>query len=165
MRNRQKAVPLWKIGHFFTFFWPFPEFQDPGIPEFRILEFWNSGILEFWKWPIWRHKWYSYFHLAFGQNMPKYAQRQGGKTGTTYAFKSAISRILEFQNSRIRNPEFWDPGILEFWKWPVWRQKHGYYFCLEIGYFQNSRIPGSQNCRLFTVCRLYSLICGLYRTI
>ena len=55
--------------------------------------------------------------------MPKYAQRQGGKTGTTYAFKSAISRILEFQNSRIRNPEFWDPGILEFWKWPEKREK------------------------------------------
>ena len=47
MRSRQKAVPLGKICHFFTFFWPFPEFQDPGIPEFRILEFWNSGILEF----------------------------------------------------------------------------------------------------------------------
>ena len=48
MRSRQKAVPLGKISHFFTFFWPFPEFQDPGIPEFRIpdseiLEFWNSG--------------------------------------------------------------------------------------------------------------------------
>ena len=52
MRNRQKAVPLGKIGHFFTFFWPFPEFQDPGIPEFRILEFWNSGILELPKWTI-----------------------------------------------------------------------------------------------------------------
>ena len=46
----------------------------------------------------------------------RFAQRQGGKNAYTYAFKSAISRILEFQNSRIRNPEFWDPGILEFWK-------------------------------------------------
>ena len=45
MRSRQKAVPSGKICHFFTFFWPFPEFQDPGIPEFRIPD---SGILEFW---------------------------------------------------------------------------------------------------------------------
>ena len=40
MRNRQKAVPLGKISDCFTFF---SVLNISRIPEFRILEFYNSG--------------------------------------------------------------------------------------------------------------------------
>ena len=93
MRNRQKAVPLWKICHFSRFSGHFQNSRIPGSQNsgFRILEFWNSGILEFWKWPIWRKKNAYHFCLQMGH----------------------------FQNSRIlelRNPEFWDPRNVQDWK-------------------------------------------------
>jgi len=114
MRNRQKAVPLGKISNCFTFF---SVLNISRIPEFRILEFWNSGILEFCKWQILRKKWYPYFHLNIGhfQN-----SRIPGSSGFWN------SGILEFWNSRILELfwnsgilEFWNSGILEFWKWPI----------------------------------------------
>ena len=45
----------------------------------------------------------------------RFAQRQGGKNAYTYAFKSAISRILEFQNSRIPESGIRNSGIPGSW--------------------------------------------------
>ena len=74
--------------------WPFPEFQNPGISEFRILEFWNSGILEM-------------------ANL---------KAEVVSVFLPSNWPLPEFQNPGIqefRILEFWNSGIVEFWKWPI----------------------------------------------
>ena len=87
MRNRQKAVPYWKMNDFSRFFgdfyenerfsreeirptlcstsafktvyvyvyayaYAYLEFCNSGNSRIRILEFWNSGILELPKWTI-----------------------------------------------------------------------------------------------------------------
>ena len=80
--------------------WPFPEFQDPGIPEFQILD---SGILEFWN-----------------SGNGKFEGRSGIRIS---AFKLAISGIPESRDPRIPDSGFWNSRILEFWKLPISRKK------------------------------------------
>ena len=115
MRNRQKAVPLWKIYHIFTFFWPFPEFQDSGIPEFRIpdsgfwiLEFWNSRILEMANLKA------EVVSVFLPSNWPFPEPQNPGIP--EFRIRIPEFRILEFWNSGIL--EFWNSGILEFWNSP-----------------------------------------------
>ena len=127
MRSRQKAVPLGKISHFFTFFWPFPEFQDPGIPEFQIpdswiLEFLNSWILELPKWTVLKAE---VEHRVGLQNGPFVEFQYTYTYMYTYTYtvlKEEVEHRLrfqncpfgEFQNSGFRNSGFLNSWILDF---------------------------------------------------
>ena len=116
-----------------------PEFRNSGIPEFRILEFWNSGTPQMdhfkarsgkqsrpSKWPISgipefqnsRIRILEFWNSGTAQ-MDHFEGRSGKQSRP---LKLSIWGVPEFQNSRIpefQNPEFWDPGVLDFWRWPI----------------------------------------------
>ena len=73
--------------------WPFPEFQNSRIPEFQNPEFWDPGILEFWKWPEKREK------------MADFPQRNG--------FLAVAYRLL------LRKPFIFPEKLAKVWENPV----------------------------------------------
>ena len=103
MRSHQKVVLYRKMNDFSRLCPLQTTAWQSGIPEFRILEFWNSGILEFPKWTILK------------------AEVGTRKRPSNWPFpENRGPRIPEF-----RILEFWNSGILELPKWTILKAEVG----------------------------------------